>query len=278
MNYTRCAGLSRESMPANISNFMTHGFCIFAADAMLHEWVHASLSAARATVSDPENSSWMRYRKTWFVGVNALPNDTTGAVANGPPLRGAAVDFVRNELGLRRFSWDRAQVSICYPGYPLPAEDEGKSLYNYRVRRDAAHIDGLRREGPNRRRFLREHHGFILGIPMVHFGAGAAPFVVWRGSHNLVRAAFEERLQGIPSVDWPNEDLTDAYQTARQRVFAACERVEVHTQPGEAFLVHRLALHGMAPWAEGAAAGRDGRMVVYFRPEIGGPQAWMNAP
>jgi len=42
--------------------------------------------------------------------------------------------------------------------------------------------------------------------------------------------------------------------------------------------VHRLALHGIAPWAEGATAGPDGRMIAYFRPEAGGPAGWLGAP
>ena len=45
---------------------------------------------------------------------------------------------------------------------------------------------------------------------------------------------------------------------------------------GEAYLVHRLALHGIAPWGAGATAGE--RMVIYFRPESGDPAAWLRAP
>ena len=56
------------------------------------------------------------------------------------------------------------------------------------------------------------------------------------------------------------------------RFFESCERVVVHAEPGEAYIVHRLALHGVAPWVDGAEAGPDGRMIVYFRPEIGGPE------
>lgn len=265
-------------MTPSVANFLANGFSVFGPDPALQAWVEASLGAARASVVQPDNAMWMRYQGTWFVGVSALPNDEHGLVAGGPPLQGRVVDFLRMELCLGEFSWDRAQVSVCYPGYPARGEGESESLHRYRLSRDAAHVDGLRREGPGRRRFLREHHGFILGIPMVHFSAGAAPLVVWRKSHEVMRAAFEERLFGIEVANWPDQDLTDVYQAARERVFSTCERVEMYARPGEAFLVHRLALHGMAPWAEGATASDDGRMVVYFRPETGGARQWLRAP
>ena len=70
--------------------------------------------------------------------------------------------------------------------------------------------------------------------------------------------------------------MTEIYQATRREIFETCERVEVHCRPGQAYVVHRLALHGVAPWADGAEAGPDGRMIVYFRPEIGGPQDWLN--
>jgi len=43
--------------------------------------------------------------------------------------------------------------------------------------------------------------------------------------------------------------------------------------PGQAYLLHRLALHGVAPWADGAEASADGRMVAYFRPILPGGAA-----
>jgi len=48
--------------------------------------------------------------------------------------------------------------------------------------------------------------------------------------------------------------------------------------PGEAYLVHRFALHGVAPWDEDAKAGPDGRMIAYFRPELPDRGLWLNAP
>jgi len=258
--------------------FFTRGWCRFAPDSRLRDWVDAALPAARASVVNPDNARWLRYQGTWFAGVNALPNDARGAVAGSGPLRGAAVDFIAAEIGLEGFAWDAAQVSVCYPGYPLPMAGESDALLRYRRERDAAHVDGLLREGPSRRRFLREFHGFILGIPMVDFDAGASPFVIWEGSHEIIRDALRQRFRGLPPASWSDEDVTEAYHAARARVFDDCPRVCVHARPGEAFLAHRLCVHGMAPWAEDAMAGPDGRMIVYFRPDTFGPHDWLNNP
>ena len=183
-----------------------------------------------------------------------------------------------NELGLKNFGWEPAQVSVCYPGYPRASDNESETAFRYRARRDAAHVDGLIPEGADRRRHLREIHGFVLGIPMVETSADASPLVVWNGSHNIIRAAFAELFEGLPSEAWGDVDATEVYQSTRRRIFEICERVAVTARPGEAYLIHRLALHGVAPWADGAEAGADGRMIVYFRPEVGGPQDWLNAP
>ncbi|MEQ8667284.1 MAG: hypothetical protein RIC16_16310 [Rhodospirillales bacterium] len=258
------------------ANFFRDGWCRFGPDDRLRAWVRAALPAARATVHDPAHAQWHRYQDTWFAGVNVLPNDTTGAVDHSGPLAGNAVHFIADALALPDIAWDKAQVSVCYPGYPMPMAGESEALHRFRRDRDAAHVDGLLREGPERRRYLREYHAFILGIPMVPFGPTASPFVVWNGSHDLVRAAFRTRFGNLPPKQWPREDVTEAYHAVRQRVFETCERIPLHAGPGEAFLVHRLAVHGMAPWENGADAGPDGRMIVYFRPPHGGPAEWLN--
>jgi len=186
--------------------------------------------------------------------------------------------FARQLVGACAFEWDRAQVSVCYPRYPLPMESEPAAAFRYRRDRDAAHVDGLLPEGADRRRHLREHHAFILGIPMVDVSANASPFVVWEGSHEVVRAALVERFGSLPPERWGDEDLTEAYHAVRRRVFDTCERVEIAAKRGEAYVAHRLVLHGVAPWGESASAGEDGRMICYFRPLSGGPKEWLAAP
>ena len=107
----------------------------------------------------------------------------------------------------------------------------------------------------------------------------AAPVVVWEGSHTIMRRAFAAALAGHAEADWPEVDVTDAYHAARREVFDTCRRVTIPARPGEAYVIHRLALHGVAPWAEGAGAEAEGRAIAYFRPELpGGIGDWLAAP
>ena len=258
------------------TSFYQKGWCRFEHDRALAAWVGGALPAARAAVTASHNARWLRCGGTWFVGVNALPNDACGAIDDSGPLHGAAVDFIGQSLGFSGLDWDCGQVSVCYPGYPQPMPSEPAAAFRYRFERDAAHIDGLLPEGPLRRRHLREYHGFILGVPMVEFSADASPFVVWECSHEIVRAALKARFAGLPPERWGEQDITDAYQQVRQTVFERCGRVTIALGPGEAFIVHRLTLHGVAPWAESANAGPEGRMICYFRPELSSPSVWLS--
>ena len=97
-------------------------------------------------------------------------------------------------------------------------------------------------------------------------------------SNNCAIALAAERVCGIeaPPETWRDRDITEAYHAARRQVFETCRRTVVTAGRGEAYLVHRLALHGIAPWGDGARADR--RMVIYFRPESGDPEAWLRAP
>jgi hypothetical protein len=98
-----------------------------------------------------------------------------------------------------------------------------------------------------------------------------------------MRQAFQQRLGGIAPADWEQEDVTDAYAAARREAFETCPRIKLHALPGEAYLVHRLALHGVAPWGKSPETGP--RMIVYFRPEpdgaagdAEGPGWWLERP
>lgn len=74
-------------------------------------------------------------------------------------------------------------------------------------------------------------------------------------------------------------DVTEIYASARREVFETCPRVALPAAPGEAILLHRLTLHGVAPWAAGATADPMGRAIAYFRPEMpGGIAAWLESP
>lgn len=260
------------------AEFLAKGWCRFDYDAALACWAERALPVAQACVAAPENAKWLRCGGTWFIGVNVLPNAPDGSVAGEMPLAGRAVDFIRRELGLTEFDWDRGQVSVVYPGYPKRVSSESDAAFSYRCERDAAHIDGVLREGPERRRFLRNYHEFVLGIPLVEVQPDTSPFVVWENSHEHVRRAFRDRFGDMQPECWPQEDVTDLYREVRRRIFATCRRVEVTAKPGEAYLVHRLTLHGIAPWSGSESGGNNGRMIVYFRPESASPEAWLSAP
>ncbi len=252
----------------------TEGWTKFAFEPALATWAAHADQAALQAETDLQNADWLRCGGTWFVGVNALPNDEAGRLPDGPSLTGAAIDAARR---LSDAPLDRAQASVCYPGYPLQGSDESDSAFRYRRDRDAAHVDGLHRIMPGRRRKLLERHAYILGIPLNEAQEDAAPFVVWQASHEIMRRAFEKRLADIPPDLWADEDVTEAYQAARREVFATCNRTVIHARVGEAFLVHRLALHGVARWH----AGEGRRAIAYFRPELAsgpGSADWLTKP
>ena len=260
--------------------FFRQGWTRFSLDSALIDWVQAAAPIAMEVFRDPAlRDQWMRCGGTWFAGVNALPNDQRGGVPDRgvPPLTGAAVDFVKDHLGFQDFAWDRAQVSVCLPGYPQPWDGESEQAFRFRRDRDAAHLDGLLRDA-NRRRSPGEQHGFILGIPLNPVATDAAPMVVYEGSHDIVRKALTERLAGIPAEAWAKEDVTEAYVQARRVVFAECNRLAITAKPGEAYLVHRLAIHGVAPWT---AAPNGERVIAYFRPNPlpdDLPSWWLDLP
>jgi hypothetical protein len=262
---------------ALLGEFLERGFLTFPAEEALLRWTRTARPAAEAAASDPAEAHWLRCSGTWFVGVDALPNDAQGRVGGGPALAGAAIDFIRDELGLA-LPLHRAQVSICYPGYPKPSAGESEAAFNFRLRRDAAHVDGLLAEGPEKRRYLREPHAYVLGLALTEQSAGAAPLTVWEGSHLVMREMFAGIFSSLAPGDWREADVTAAYQEARRSAFAHCRRIELPSGPGEAVLLHRHLLHGVAPWAAGAAGSDAGRMIAYFRPELPRLADWLSAP
>ncbi|PZF77205.1 hypothetical protein DK847_07710 [Aestuariivirga litoralis] len=260
-----------------LDSFLDNGFLRFAAEEPMLAWARHARPLAAVAAKDEAQAHWLRCGGTWFVGVDALPNDHAGRVADGPPLAGAAMDFIRHGLGLS-LPLHRAQVSVCYPGYPRPSEEESAAAFAFRRTRDAAHVDGLLAEGPEKRRYLREPHAYVLGVTLTEHAAGAAPLTVWRGSHQVMRAMFAQAFAGHTPETWKDIDVTAAYQDARRRVFDSCERVVLASAPGEAVLVHRHLLHGVAPWEDGAAAPPEGRMIAYFRPEFAAVGDWLDRP
>ena len=226
-------------------------------------WAAAARKAALdhlATTTEP----W-RCGGTWFVGVDALPNSPDGAI-NGTP-------FPWDALPLAPEALHPAQLSVIRPGYPQPSPDETPAAFAFRRDRDAAHLDGLLPVGPDKRRMVKEPHAWILGLPLNE--ATASPLTVWEGSHEILRAALLKALKPHPPETWGDIDITDAYQQARKHIFATCRRIELPAAPGEATLLHRLTLHGVAAWKPQDAAPPEDRMIAYLRPILSGVHSWL---
>ncbi|WP_050932036.1 hypothetical protein [Aestuariivita boseongensis] len=252
-----------------VAALAARGWTRFGWDSRTAAWAQAAYTAGRRALEDPALSHWYQCENTWFVGVDALPNDRSGGLGD-VPLAGAAIEAITAGLGPVP-DLHRAQLSVIFPGYPKPRKGEGEAAFRYRLRRDGAHVDGLLAEGPDKRRYLREAHAWILGLPLTDSHPGAAPLVVWEGSHLIMAKAFAKAFGGAQSETWGEIDVTEIYQAARREVFDTCERVVVHAKPGEAYLVHRLALHGVAPWT---APDGPGRMIAYFRPKLKDQARW----
>ncbi|MBL4929378.1 hypothetical protein [Fuscibacter oryzae] len=237
----------------------------FEADPGLAAWARAALPLAIEALHNSEEPR--RCGGTWDVGLDLLPNEPDGSIGG--------VAFPWAALGLTPQPLHRAQLSTVYPGYPQPSDEETEAAYRFRLTRDAAHLDGLLAIGPDRQRMVKEPHGWILGIPLNDCSADAAPLVAWQGSANILRAALLAAFGDSPPEQWGDIDVTAAYTAARRQIFETCPRVELPTRPGEATLMHRLTLHGVAPWAKGATAPAEGRIIAYFRPVMGSVQEWV---
>ncbi|MEP5632675.1 MAG: hypothetical protein ABJP79_12410 [Tateyamaria sp.] len=237
------------------------GFAVFHADPEVSAWVRAAYPVAVSVASDPVvRAQQLRHGDTWFVGVDVLPNAKDGSI-NGVALGGAWRDVVPD------IALHEAQLSIVYPGYPKRDAAQSEANHRFRIDRFAAHVDGLLLEGAARRRFAREFHAYILGVPLND--VTAAPTIVWPGSHKIMQCAL---VDAVEDKDLNKVDLTQAYHAARRKVFETCAPVAIRARPGDAFLIHRFALHGTAPWESGAGPGR---MIAFFRPEFARSRDWL---
>lgn len=234
-------------------------------DPAIAAWSAAALPQAREALAQSDEE-W-RCGGTWFVGVDALPNTADGSIAG--------VSLPWGVMQLSPVTLHRAQVSTVRSGYPQASPQESPAAFAFRRDRDAAHLDGLLPHGPDKIRRITEPHAWVLGIALNDCGGGASPLVVWEGSHVVMQAALRAALAPHPVDLWAEVDITQAYQAARRRVFAICPRVEVPIVPGEATLLHRHLIHGVVPWAPGAKAPDEGRMIAYFRPLLASVARWM---
>jgi hypothetical protein len=245
---------------------MVTGWHRLGPSAGIKAWADAALPLAQAALAGTNDP--LRCGGTWAVGLDLLPNDATGRVGG--------VDLPWADLGLVCEPLHRAQLSTIHPNYPQPSIEESATAYAFRLNRDAAHLDGLLPIGADRHRMVKEPHAWILGLPLNV--SDASPLVVWQGSHLILQEALREAFAPYPPATWGDVDVTQAYTAARRRIFETCPRIALPVRPGEATLLHRLTLHGVAPWAAGATAPPEGRIIAYFRPLMGSVQDWLLRP
>lgn len=235
-------------------------------------WARAASAPARAAVL-ASGTPW-RAGGTWFVGLDALENGADGAVGG--------VAFPWAELGLPVRPLHPGQLSVTRPGYPRADPGQDAAAFGYVKNRDSAHLDGLLPLGPARRRHVCEPHAHVVGIALTRADVGASPLVVWPGSHRILGPALSAHLRAAlarggaaAAAALADVDVTDVYQAARRQCFDTCPRLPVVLAPGQAVILHRHLLHGVAPWADGAAADDPGRMIAYFRPAFDDPRDWL---
>ena len=233
---------------------------------LIAQWASAAKPLAVAALAQTDQP--LRCGGTWAVGLDLLGNDPSGGVGG--------VAFPWSALPLLPEPLHRAQLSVIYPGYPVASTGETPAAHRFRISRDAAHLDGLLSIGPDKRRMIKEPHRWILGIALGD--CAASPLVVWDGSHLVMRTALLAALGADDPHHWGDRDVTAAYQAARAQVFATCRRVEVPIKMGQATVLHRHTLHGVAPWSAGAQAPPEGRVIAYFRPQMASAHAWLAQP
>ena len=238
---------------------------MFPATEESSRWAKAARSAAQALLSNPTAMAGqdLRHGKTWMVGLDALANKPDGTCGNVPlvgPWRA-----LTPKLPLHP-----AQLSVVFPQYPRQDPDQSDANHRFRYNRSAAHVDGLLPEGPEKRRYVREFHAYVLGIALNI--CGGSPTVYWKGSHHIMRAALTRALSGPQGLD---ADVTEVYQDARKLVFETCEKVLLKVAFGESFLLHRFALHGTDPWHSNET---NPRITAFFRPEFATAETWLHAP
>lgn len=261
-----------------MADFVRTGWIKFPYDTDIADWADHVGKRAKDVAHDPvHRDKWLRSGGTWFVGADVLGNDAQGQVNGSRALTGQGAEFCDAQMsGID--DWGVGQISICYPNYPLQDADEPDASFRYRLKRDTAHLDGLKAIGADRRRFYHEFHGVIFGIPLSDTPPNAAPFVIWEGSHLIFQHMLAQAFDGLSPDVWAQQDLTEIYQETRARIFETCERVEIRAKKGECYVAHRLALHGMGPWR--AAEEHTERAIAYLRPYWRGDDLlnWLHAP
>ena len=198
-----------------------------------------------------------------------------------PPLGGAPLRFLAEALGFAGLAFDRAQLSVCFPGYPR----QGARGDRGRLRLSLASATPPMSTGCGARCRARADGGSrrpTASSSACRWWRPIRPRARSRSGRARTRscaAPSREAFAGAPPERWREIDVTEAYQEARQRCFETCARVPLPARRGESTIVHRLALHGVAPWT--APANAPPRAIAYFRPDPfpgAAPDWWLTRP
>jgi len=248
-----------------LNDFEHKGWVKFKFDERVVRWANAANLKITSKLKNKEIfDNNLTCQGTWFVGVDALENDTDGALGE-ISLSGPFESLMKHTetRGLHA-----AQVSIIFEGYPKPRDQESESSFNFRLKRDAAHVDGLIADFPGGPRKLKEPHAYVLGIPLNQAPKGASPVVVWEGSHHLISKAFKRFFMNKNPEEWADLDVREVYKQTRKSIFEKCKRRVLHANLGECYMIHRLCLHGISTWDSEIKNFNEGRKIAYFRPEL----------
>ena len=257
------------------NNFHELGWKLFPKDENIYEWAKYAKAWVETKIRRREyENSQLRCGGTWFAGVNFLENDFSGGLGN-VPLSGIPIAQIKSKYGHYFNKWDKAQVSICYPGYPKRTENESDKAFSYRKDNYGAHVDGIIPVGNARSRYFKEPHAFVLGVVLSDFNEDAAPLIVWEKSHKIIHSSIYKKLKPYEPNLWHNIEVTKEYQTARRLIFKNCRQTTIWAPVGSCFLVHRHSLHGIKPWGLRGTSEAGGRMIAYFRPQFEKKETWL---
>ncbi len=246
-------------------------------DKRMLTWIRNAKNTAQQKLKvDGFDKTQLRCGGTWFVGANFLDNDSFGTL-NKVRLEGMAIEAILERYGRLFCEWDRAQISICYPGYPKPSKQETAAAFSFRKNSFGAHVDGILPIGNPKRRYAKEYHAFIFGIPLEDYNQFAAPVVVWEGSHRIIRTFLSRVLLQNGVEKWKNLDITQIYAEARKEALSKCKKKIIHVPLGGCYVLHRLAVHGIMPWKKRGNSEAESRMVAYFRPILKDSQFWLDS-
>ena len=166
-------------MIQNWFNLCENGWCFLNTDNDHYDWINEAKKQIKFKFSQNViKDQDFRSGSTWFVGTNFLDNNSQGKIGSRQ-LSKKIINNISSYFGTKIQYWDKGQVSICWPGYPKKDTLESEKSFNFRIKRFASHIDGIIPLGSKKRRFAKEYHAFILGLPIMNNFKNNASLVVW---------------------------------------------------------------------------------------------------